>query len=159
MMRTAVLLCGLGLIAGVAVAQDDAPPPPPQGGQMQGPPGGRHGWGGEHRVERMKHELNLTDDQTAQVKAIFADSRTKMEALRGNSSLSREDRRSQMMAIHQTEESKIDGVLTPDQKTKYDAMQARMRERMQDRHEGGGAGQAPGDTQPPPPPPPPNPQN
>jgi Spy/CpxP family protein refolding chaperone len=152
-MRAVVMVCGLGLIAGAAVAQQDAPPPPPPGGQMQGPPGGGHRGMGEHRVERMKHELNLTDDQTTQVKAIFEDSRSKMEALRGNASLPQEDRHTQMMAIHQTEEDKIHAVLTPDQKTKYDAMQAKMRDRMRDRREGG---EAPGgETTPPPPPAPP----
>jgi Spy/CpxP family protein refolding chaperone len=149
-MRAVALVCGLGLMAGVAVAQQDAPPPPPPGGQMQGPPEGHRGMGPERRIERMKHELNLTDDQTAQVKAIFEDSRTKMEALRGNSSLSQQDRRAQMMAIHQAEDDKIEALLTADQKTKYEAMQARMRDRMQERREGGDAG---GPPQPPPPPP------
>lgn len=144
MMRAAVLLCGLGLVTGAAVAQNEAPPPP-AGSQAQAP-GGQRGMGSERRVERMKTELNLTDDQTTQVKAILDDSRAKMEALRGNSALSQEDRRSQMTAIYKTEQDKVDAILTPDQKTKYDAMQARMRQRMQER--GGGTGQMPPSTAP-----------
>lgn len=156
-MRTAVLVCGLGLMVGVAAGQDDAPPPPPSG-QMQGPPpGGRHMGDPAHRAEHLKHALGLSDDQTSQVKAVLEDSQSKMEVLRSNTSLSREDRRSQMMAIRQTQEDKIGAILTPDQKTKYDAMQAKQREHMRDHHENGGA---PGsDTAAPPPPPPPPPQN
>ena len=135
------VFCGAALSAAPIFAQTAPPPqgpPPPYGGA-------RHG-GPEHRVEMLQRELNLTADQTAQVKALFETERTKMEALRSNSSLSGDDRRSQMMAIHQDEETKLRALLTPDQVTKYDAMQARMRARMQERENGGG---------PPPPPPPP----
>ena len=104
-----------------AASQSDAPPPPP-------PQGGRHG-GPEHRVAMLQRELNLTPDQTAQVKALFEAERTKMDALRSNTSTSQEDRRAQMMAIHQDGDTKLRALLTPEQATKYDAMQARMAQR------------------------------
>jgi Spy/CpxP family protein refolding chaperone len=131
LVRSAVLACGLSVAAaGAAVAQDQAPPPPPQG--QMGPPsgGGRGGMMDPgRRVERMKQELNLTDDQTSQVKAILEDGRTKMEALRSNSSVSQDDRRSQMMSIRKGENDKIEALLTPDQKTKFATMQQQMRGR------------------------------
>jgi periplasmic protein CpxP/Spy len=102
--------------------QTDAPPPPPDGGPHRG------GMRPEHRVEMLQHALNLTPDQTSQVRAVMESERPKMEALRGNSSLSQEDRRTQMMVIHQDESSRIRALLTPDQATKYDNMEARMRE-------------------------------
>jgi len=150
--RSAVLLCGLSVAAaGAVVAQDQAPPPPPQG-QMGPPPGG--GPRGRMmdpgvRADMLKKNLNLTDDQTAQVKTIFEDSRTKMEALRSNSSLSQDDRRSQMMSIRKSENEKINAVLTPDQKTKYAEWQQQMRDRMRNGPPEGGA---PGGAPPPPPP-------
>ena len=145
MVRSAVLVCGLGVAAvGTAFAQDQAPPPP-AGTAMQGPPrGGMMDPG--RRSDMLKQNLNLTDDQTSQVKAIFQDSRTKMEAVRSNSSLSQDDRRSQMMSIRKAENDKVEALLTPDQKTNYAAMQAQMRDRMR----GGASG---GDAAPPPPPP------
>jgi periplasmic protein CpxP/Spy len=130
--RAAVLVCGLSVAAaGAAVAQDQAPPPPPQG-QMGPPPGGPRGGMMDpgRRADMLKKNLNLTDDQTSQVKSIFEDSRTKMEALRSNSSLSQDDRRSQMMSLRKAENAKINALLTPDQKTKYAAMQEQMRDRM-----------------------------
>ncbi|HEX5282606.1 MAG TPA: hypothetical protein VFW30_00680 [Bryocella sp.] len=154
LVRWAVLVCGLSVAAaGAAVAQDQAPPPPPQG--QVGPPNGGGARGGMdpgRRLERMKHELNLTDDQTSQVKAILEDGRTKMEALRSNSSLSQEDRRSQGMSLRKAENDKIEALLTPDQKTKFATMQEHMRNRMRN---GSPEGAPAGGPPPPPPPAPP----
>jgi Spy/CpxP family protein refolding chaperone len=89
------------------------------------------------RTAMLKDRLALNDSQTAQVKSILTDSQTKMQALRSNSSLSQDDRRSQMMSIRKDENDKIEGVLTPDQKTKYDAIQQQMRDRMRGGQPGG----------------------
>ncbi len=143
-----MLFLSAALVAVPVVAQTDAPPPPP--GQAEGgmgPGGGPHRGGPERHVEMMQRELNLTPDQTAQLKSIMAAEHSKMESLHSNPSLSQADMRSQMMAIHQSSESQTRAILTPDQVTKYDAMQARMRARMQERQNGG-------DTMPPSGPPP-----
>ena len=143
MMWSAVLVCGLCIAAGAAMAQDQAPPPPPPAGQAGPPPdGGGRGRGmmmdPGRRSQTLKERLSLSDDQTSQVKSILEDSRTKMEALRSNSSLSQDDRRSQMMSIRKAENDKIEALLTADQKTKYEAMQQEMRGRMR-----GGNGETP----------------
>jgi Spy/CpxP family protein refolding chaperone len=52
-----------------------------------------------------------------------------------------------MMSIRQTAQNNIRNILTDDQKTKFDAMQARMRDRREEHEQG--------DQAPPPPPPPP----
>jgi Spy/CpxP family protein refolding chaperone len=109
---------------------------------MGGHRGGGPRGGPEHRIEMLQHELNLSTDQTEQVKALFAAERTRAEALRSNNSGAPEDRRAQMMSIRQETETKLRAMLTADQATKYDAMQARMRQHMQDRQ---------GDGPPPPP--------
>ena len=96
----------------------------------------------------LQQQLNLTPDQTTQVRALFSAERTRMEALRSNSTLGPDERRSQMLAIHQDSETKMRGILTPDQATKYAALQTRMRERRQE-------GEPPQPPPPPPPPPPP----
>lgn len=83
------------------------------------------------RLEMMKNQLNLNDTQTAQIKAIFEDERTKMEALRADTSSTMQEKRPKMEAIRQDEETKVEAVLTPDQKTKYEAMRERMRGRRQ----------------------------
>lgn len=144
-MRTAaVLLCGAILSVLPAMAQQDAAPQ----GQTQGPPPGAPRGGGliimmspEQHAAHLQRALGLSDDQTAQVKTIFTDAQTKLEALRSDTSQSREERHTQMEALRQDEETKVQAVLTADQKTKYAALQAQMRE-----HRGGqqnGNGSAP----------------
>jgi hypothetical protein len=90
----------------------------------------------------LKDRLGLNDTQTSQVKAIFEDSRTKMETVRSNSSLSQDDRRSQMMSMRKAENDKVEALLTADQKTKYEAMEQEMRGRMRGGN-GGGTPQTP----------------
>jgi Spy/CpxP family protein refolding chaperone len=103
-----------------------------------------------NQVEFLTKKLNLTPDQVTQVKAIEDDSRKQMMALREDTSIAGADKRAKMMDIHKAAQDKIRALLTDDQKTKYDALQAEMRERMENRHGGPGG--------PPPPPPPAPPQ-
>lgn len=141
--NTMALVCGAALLGLPAAAQSTTDPAPPPA-QTDGPPppgmGGPRGGPGR-RVEMLQHELNLNQDQTSQVRAIMEAERTQSEALRSNSSLGPEERRSQMMAIRKQTNAKVKAILTPEQATKFDALQARMRERMQGR--GGGDGPPP----------------
>ena len=102
----------------------------PQAQQGQGQWGGGHGRGmmdPDRQLEHMTKQLNLSSDQQSQIKPILVDRQQKMQALFQNQSLSREDRHSQMQAIRQDSETKINAVLNDDQKQKYQAMQERMR--------------------------------
>jgi periplasmic protein CpxP/Spy len=67
-------------------------------------------------------------------------------AVRNDTSLSKTDQRSKMMDIRKASHDKIRAVLNDEQKTKYDAMQTKMRERRM---------RPQGDQGAPPPPPPP----
>lgn len=109
-------------------AQSDVPPPPPDGGPGRGGPGRGNP---ERRLAMLQQHLNLTPDQTTQVKALLETERGKMEALRSGGASAGGDRRTQMMAIHQDTTTKMHAILTPEQATKYDAMEARMREHRQ----------------------------
>lgn len=150
MMRAAMLALSTALLCSMPlVAQDNTAPPPPPASQDNTapppPPRGRMGrMGGERQMKRMTKELNLSADQASQIKAINQDTRKQMMALRDDSTLSQQDRRSKMMDIRKASRDKIRGVLNDDQKTKYDAMQEEMREHRRD-HNGAA---------PPPPPPP-----
>ena len=146
----AALVCGLVVSAAPVFAQDNqSVPPAAQGDQQPGPggPGGPHRGHGdmeEHRIEHMTKALNLTPDQVTQVKAIDASSREQMRALHEDTSIQPADKHAKMMAIRQDSMSKTRAVLTDEQKTKFDAMQARMKEHRDERG---------GDQGPPPPPP------
>ena len=142
-LRAALLDVCTSALAAPMLAQD-APPPPPQG---QGGPGRGGPEQQQRQLDMMTKQLNLTPDQVTQIKAIQADGRSKNMAMRDDTSLSQEDRRAKMMSMRQDEQSKIRGVLTDDQKTKYDAMLKQMQERR------GGGGYGGGNGGPPPPPP------
>lgn len=131
-----VALCSGALFAIPILAQDSAPAAPPAG--QMGPRGG-----GGRQLEMLTTRLNLTTDQQTQVKAIDDDSAKQMMAVRNDTSLSQDDRRSKMMDIRKASQDKIRGVLNDEQKTKYDALLAEMRDRMKQRGQGA----------PPPPPP------
>ena len=87
-------------------------------------------------------ELNLTPDQQTQVKAINDDSRSQMMALRNDTSTPQADKRAKMMDIRKSSDDKIRALLTDEQKTKFDAMQAKMQERMKEHRQGAQGGEA-----------------
>jgi protein CpxP len=141
MLRVAVLAIGATALSALpAMAQDPSVPPPPQ--DQAGPRQGGPGRG--NQVEFLTKKLNLTPDQVTQVKAIDEDTLKQSKALREDTSIAGPDKRAKMMDIRKASQDKIRALLTDDQKTKFDALQAQMRERRGNR--GGGDG-------PPPPPP------
>ena len=101
-----------------------------------------------HQVEFLTKKLSLTPDQVTQVKAIDADTWKQSKALHEDTTMAEADKRAKMMDIHKSSTAKIRALLTPDQQTKFDALEAEMRERRE--NHGGEHG--------PPPPPPSTPQ-
>jgi Spy/CpxP family protein refolding chaperone len=118
----------------------ETPAPPPQGAHrgMMDP---------AQQLEGMTKRYNLSADQQTQLKPILASQQQQMQALRGDSSLSREDRMTKMQSIRADTKTKIEAVLNDDQKKQFEADQQRMQERMQQR---GGPGGGPDGGGPPP---------
>ena len=77
-------------------------------------------------------ELNLTDDQKAKVKPILDDEEKQFKAAQEDASLSQDQRHDKMKQIHDTADSQINGLLTPDQQKKF----AQLKERRKGHHEG-----------------------
>jgi Spy/CpxP family protein refolding chaperone len=67
------------------------------------------------RFENMRRELNLTDEQTAAVRAIIDDTRNEYRALRA-------ELRPRFEEPRQKARAKIRALLTPEQQKKFDAM-------------------------------------
>lgn len=118
----AVAVIGLMFAALPTVAQE--------GGSSEG--GGHHRgrmMSPEDRTEHLTKTLNLSDDQKSKVLSILQDEQKQMEAVRSDSSLSRDDRWSKMRDIHQNTTNQIKGTLNPDQAKKFDEMQQQMEQR------------------------------
>jgi protein CpxP len=131
----------LGLVCGAqafgqepgAAPETSAPPP------TQGPGGGgRRGMmDPDQQLAAMTKRYNLSADQQSQIKPILASQHDQMLALRGDSSLSREERMAKMQSIRGDSNTKIEAILNDDQKKQFEQDQQNMQERMQ---RGGGPG-------------------
>ena len=71
----------------------------------------------EQRVEQMKKDLNLTDEQVPKVKAVLEDQQKKMQELR--SETDQTARRTKMREIMEQTQTKMKGILTEEQLTKW----------------------------------------
>jgi len=141
-----VILAAAGLIsiAPFAMAQDS------QSNSQQSPAaqerGGRH-HGQEDPAQRtaeLTKKLKLTSDQQTKVQDALQSEHSQMESVHQDSSLSREDRHSKMMEIRKSTDAQIRGLLDTDQQKKWDEMQAKREQWMQNRRGGppeGGSGQ------------------
>lgn len=146
------------IFAPASLAQDQGTPPAPQpGGEAQPPPpppgaeeGGRRreGRGGRGMggmglpVDRLKEELGLTDDQVKQIETMNQELREKgrelMRDMFGGGGGDPQAGREKIRALFEETWTKLDGLLTPEQKEKAQAVRKQMEERMQGRFMGGG---------------------
>jgi Spy/CpxP family protein refolding chaperone len=81
------------------------------------------------RLEELTKELKLTPDQRAKIQKIQEAMAPRLRAIRNDASLSQEQRRGKMAPVRQETDAKIKQVLTPEQKIKYDTVQAQRRPR------------------------------
>lgn len=123
----------LGMNVTPLFAQNAPPPPPPP--MQQGMGNMQHGMH-HHRMtpeawlEHLTRMLNLTTEQQTQIKPILVERDQKMQAIWKDQSLTRAQQREQMMAEGKDSRTKIEAVLNPDQKQKYDTMLHQRMERM-----------------------------
>ena len=92
----------------------------------------------EKAGDHMAEELGLTDDQKAKWKALGAQEKSELDALRADPSVAKEDRRAKAGEIHKKYRAQREAILTPEQKSKADKMHERMEKRLEERHEKGG---------------------
>ena len=69
------------------------------------------------RLQEAVNELNLTDDQKGKLKDVFADAKTKRDSIANDSSLTPDQKKDKMKSLHEDTLSKVNDVLTPDQRT------------------------------------------
>ncbi len=79
-----------------------------EAGQTQAAPAQKNG--------PSRPDLNLTDDQKAQMKKIHEGAKLQIEGVNNDSSLSADQKQAKIQAIHQDTRKQTDAVLTPEQK-------------------------------------------
>ena len=94
------------------------------------PAQGRHGF---HHGDGLKHiaqKLNLTQQQQDQLKPVFEKQHQQMLAIRNDASLSQDQKKEKIQALHQDTQAQIKGVLTPEQQTQWAQMKAQGKQHM-----------------------------
>jgi periplasmic protein CpxP/Spy len=131
-----LVLAAAGLIsiaAPFAGAQDtpsnDQQTTPSQDNGRHGPPDPAR------RTQQLTKQLNLTSDQQTKVQDIFQSERSQMDSLHQDTSLSQQDRHSKMMEIRQNADTQVRALLDSTQQGKWDEMQAKRQQWMQNRHQ------------------------
>jgi periplasmic protein CpxP/Spy len=128
-----LLATGLTLCSAAAFAQQDNAAPTPDASAPQQGAGQRHQpKSPDQQVARMTKRYNLSSDQQAQIKPVLANQQQQMQALRQDSSLSREDKMAKMRSIREDSSSKIQALLNDSQKQKFAQDQQRRQEHMQE---------------------------
>jgi periplasmic protein CpxP/Spy len=115
-------LVSLGLVAALAVPSASAKS---QAAEQQAAAAKE---GMRDRLQTAVESLDLTDDQKAKVKDIFADAKTQRQTTMNDASLSEDQKKAKMKELHQTTKTKVNNVLTPEQqialKSKMEAAKA-----------------------------------
>ena len=117
-------------VPAATVAEATPAQPSEMGEAPAGRPPGEGGGNRGQRMEQMLASLDLSADQKEKVVAVVGGQRPAMEAIRNDTSLSREERREKMKALRQSMDSQMAAILTPEQKAKWDQERAQRRERM-----------------------------
>ena len=71
--------------------------------------------------ESSKPDLNLTDDQKAQMKKIHQEAKAQIEAVNNDSSLSTDQKQAKTHAIRRDSHKQVEAMLTPEQRQKMRA--------------------------------------
>ena len=94
---------------------------------------GKKGQQRHHQKGMMAKELNLSDAQKAQAKTINADYRKKMQDLNKQDNITVKEMRNRKTAIQKDRKTKMDGLLTADQKNKIAKAKADRKVKSEDR--------------------------
>jgi Spy/CpxP family protein refolding chaperone len=100
----------LSVFPALSYAQNNAP------GSTQGQ--AMHEKHGDHNA--MMANLNLTDDQKAQIKQIHEGMRSKVEAVNNDSSLSADQKQAKIQDLRRDTHEQVKKVLTPDQRKQFE---------------------------------------
>ena len=140
----ATLILGALLSAGMSVAQQSDPnqaaAPSQQAAPAQAapdqsapgqnmPPYQRQAPNANRQARHLARTLGLSRSQVAQIKPILADRIQQMQSVRGDATLSPQDRRQKAREIMQASKSQIEAVLNDAQRQQFEQMLAERRSR------------------------------
>lgn len=125
-LAVATLACIGVLASGMVLAQTYGHEQQDQGTTMSQ---GMRAQGADNHLNWLSQQLSLTDTQKAQLQPILQSQQQQMMQVRDDTSLSQEQKRDRMKQIHQSSQSQINGILTPDQQQKFTQLQEQERQK------------------------------
>jgi len=88
------------------------------------------------RMRRIAEKLELTDAQKEDLRLFHEEQRPKMEAIRKDDSLSREEKREAMRPLREEHRTYMESILSPEQVAKLDEMRSKAKDRFGKRQQG-----------------------
>lgn len=86
------------------------------------------------RTQELTKQFKLTSVQQTKAQGIFESEHSQMESLRQDTSLSQQDLHVKTMEIHKSTDTEIRALLNPDQRKKWDEMQAKREQLIKGNH-------------------------
>jgi len=122
-MLIAICLLGVAVWAQQTPSQGDNSQAPSGHDKMgHGQMGHGHGMSADEHLQMLAQKLNLTDDQKAKIKPILEQHLQERQAIMKDQSLSQAEKHSKIQASMESAHSKIDPILTDDQKKQFAEM-------------------------------------
>ncbi len=120
-----VALAGSIIAAGIPALAQTATESQNNTTTTQQPEGHRHGGKHGDRMARMAKKLNLSQDQQDKLKPIFEKQREQAQAIKGDTSLTQDQKKDKFKALHQDTMAQVNGILTPEQQQQWQQMKAK----------------------------------
>ena len=127
-MKQLILACALASTVSLAYAADAAPAKPAQSTPKMCHDEKKccHGMGKHHNAAdhsaQLKTRLNLTDDQTAKIKAVFEKTDQQRTTIHEKYKPQLDALHADMSKLHDQTHTDISAILTPEQRKKFDAL-------------------------------------
>jgi Spy/CpxP family protein refolding chaperone len=115
-----VAVCSTQAQRGRKTNSTDAATTSPAGGNMQNR---------KQAAKQMMRELNLSKDQTKEMKEVRQNTKAQREAIKNDATLTDEQKKEKVKALAKESGQKISKILTPEQLAKLKAMQAERRKK------------------------------
>ncbi len=122
----------LGAFATASIVANNAAPQSKPPAESKSKDGMKGHCGGKHRgmmKGRMMKELNLTEQQLTLIKPVWENAKAEMKALKGNTSLSKEEKRAKVKAIFEAARNDMNQFLDASQKAKMEQWKSRWQNR------------------------------
>ena len=83
----------------------------------------------QQKLHQLSTELGLTDDQKSKIKPVLQDEVRQMNSVSDDTSMSQDQKNAKMEQIHESANTQIQSVLTPEQQTKLSQMKEKAMQR------------------------------